>query len=119
MDDRNDLTDHLPLTETTFLILLSLSANTRHGYAIMKDVESLSAGRVKFSTGTLYGAIRRMLQDGWIERVDEDRDASLSGERNKKYYSLTHTGKQILDVELKRLRELVSLAELRTSEMKA
>jgi DNA-binding PadR family transcriptional regulator len=119
MNGSKDLNDVLPLTETTFLILLSLSTEARHGYAIMKDVENLSGGRVQFSTGTLYGAIRRLLQDRWIERVDEDQDASLSRERNKKYYSLTQTGKQVLDAELYRLRDLVSVASLRTSETRA
>jgi DNA-binding PadR family transcriptional regulator len=58
-----------PLTEATFFILLSLSPAPKHGYAIMKEVKALSNGRIVFSTGTLYGALRRLLEQGWIRRV--------------------------------------------------
>lgn len=114
----HDLTaaNMLPLTETTFLILLSLSNEARHGYAIMQDVESLSGGRVRFSTGTLYGALRRLLRDGWIQRVDAREQRSLDDERNKKYYRLTKTGGQILEKEILRLRSLLEVASLRSSE---
>ena len=61
-----------PLTESVLLILLSLAGQPRHGYAILKDVEFLSNGRVMLSTGTLYGAIQRLLANGWIERVEEE-----------------------------------------------
>lgn len=116
MEDSFEKSAILPLTETTFFILLSLSGETRHGYAIMQDVESLSDGRVQFSTGTLYGALRRLLRDGWIERVDEQEQPGLSEERNRKYYLLTRRGEQVLGQELRRLRSLVDVAELRTSE---
>jgi DNA-binding PadR family transcriptional regulator len=119
MEDSFEKADILPLTETTFLILLSLSGEARHGYAIMQDVESLSKGRIHFSTGTLYGALRRLLRDGWIERVDEDEHPDLSDERNRKYYMLTSTGGQVLEEELRRLQSLVDIAELRTSEARA
>jgi DNA-binding PadR family transcriptional regulator len=59
------------LTETTFFILLSLSSGKKHGYLIMKEVERLSGGRTSRSTGTLYGVLGRLLDQGWIERVDE------------------------------------------------
>ena len=57
-----------PLSEPVLLILLSLADSPRHGYALLKDIESLSRGRVRLSTGTLYGALRRLLEDRWIER---------------------------------------------------
>src|SRR4051794_9827567 len=57
-----------PLTETVFLILSSISAEPRHGYAIMQDVEAMTNGRVRLSTGTLYGALRRLLDAGLIRR---------------------------------------------------
>ena len=53
--------DMLPLTEPVLLILLSLAGEPRHGYSILKDVEQMSDGRVCLSTGTLYGALRRLL----------------------------------------------------------
>jgi DNA-binding PadR family transcriptional regulator len=59
--------EHLPLTEPVLLILLSLAGQPRHGYSILKDVEQMSDGRVMLSTGTLYGALRRLLHAEWIE----------------------------------------------------
>ncbi len=53
------------------MILLSLAPGPKHGYAILKEVETLSDGRVKLSTGTLYGAIERLLDQDWIRRVDD------------------------------------------------
>ena len=111
--------ESLPLTETTLFILLSLAQQPRHGYAIMKDVESLSEQRVQFSTGTLYGALRRLLGDGWIERVAEDQDDSLKDERNRKYYSLTDQGKRALEAELDRMQQLIRVAKLRRAELQA
>jgi DNA-binding PadR family transcriptional regulator len=60
------------LTEPVLLILLSLAEQPRHGYSILKDVEEMSDGRVTLSTGTLYGALRRLLDDGWIQRFEEE-----------------------------------------------
>jgi DNA-binding PadR family transcriptional regulator len=108
--------DVLPLTETTFLILLSLVNEPRHGYAIMQDVEALSDGRVQLSTGTLYGALRRFLRDGWITRIDESEHTELRDERNRKYYRLTETGSQILKQEIRRMKSLLDIASLKTSE---
>jgi DNA-binding PadR family transcriptional regulator len=82
-------------------------------------VEVLSDGRVRFSTGTLYGALRRLLRDGWIRRVDESEHAELSNERNKKYYRLTETGEQVLDFEIQRLKALLETASLRKAEAAA
>jgi hypothetical protein len=53
------------------LILLSLAGKPRHGYSIMKDVDQMSQGRVRLSTGTLYGTLRRLLDEGWIEGFSE------------------------------------------------
>jgi DNA-binding PadR family transcriptional regulator len=101
-----DVETNLPLSEVTFLILLSLAPQPRHGYAIMKDVASLSDGRVQMSTGTLYGALRRMLELIWIERFDE---AEVDG-RERKAYRLTDLGRRILDAETARLQSLVQVA---------
>ena len=59
-----DVQANLPLTETTFFIMLSLASKPKHGYAIMKEVETLSRGNVQLRTGTLYGAIKRLLGGG-------------------------------------------------------
>ena len=103
--------EHSPLSEATLFILLSLSGEPRHGYAIMKDVERMSQGRVKLSTGTLYGALRRLLEDGWIRRAG-DIPATEEG-RVRKVYALTHLGRRILNAEVARLEILVTTAQLR------
>jgi DNA-binding PadR family transcriptional regulator len=111
--------EEIPLTEATFYILLSLAAEPRHGYAIMKDVEALSKERVVLSTGTLYGAVKRLLEQGWIVRADEDRAPGEGSGRPRKVYSLTEHGKRILHAELSRLENLVTTANLRVSEGEA
>ena len=103
--------DPLPLTEAVLLILLSLAEEPRHGYAILKDVEEISDGRVVLSTGTLYGALRRLLEDGWIERHQQD-DTS----RGRQAYRLTAPGKRILQLEVSRMKHLTRLAGLRVAQ---
>ena len=97
-----------PLTEPVLLILLSLAERPRHGYSLMKDIESLSDGRVRLSTGTLYGALRRLLEDLWIERFEQD-DTS----REKQAYKLTPAGRKQLHTELERMRQLTHAATTR------
>ncbi|MBZ0288748.1 MAG: helix-turn-helix transcriptional regulator [Anaerolineae bacterium] len=97
-----------PLTESTFLILLSLAPEPRHGYAIMQDVASLSEGRVNLSTGTLYTALKRLLDDGWIEPVAEE-----TAPRGRKSYRLTAIGRTILDAETDRMATLAAVARRR------
>jgi DNA-binding PadR family transcriptional regulator len=97
-----------PLTEPVLLILLSLAGQPRHGYALMKDIATLSRNRVELTTGTLYGALRRLLEDGWIERFDQP-DTS----RDKQAYRLTATGRQQLECELDRMKQLTRIAAAR------
>ena len=59
---------HLPLTETTFYILLVLTTPA-HGYAIIQEIEKLSNGFVKVAAGTMYGAIENLLKLNWIEEI--------------------------------------------------
>jgi DNA-binding PadR family transcriptional regulator len=97
-----------PLTEPVLLILLSLADAPRHGYALLKDIETLSRGRVRLSTGTLYGALRRLLEDRWIERFAQE-DTS----REKQAYRLTSAGRAQLDGELDRMKQLTRAAGAR------
>lgn len=99
--------DHLPLSETSFFILLSLATTPKHGYAIIREVEAFSEGRVVLAAGTLYTALRRMLEEGWIERLEEDPPHGEGRER--KLYSLTDLGRRIFDLETRRLQSLVRL----------
>lgn len=105
--------DHLPLTETTFYILLSMAVERKHGYAILKDVEQLSKGRVVPSTGTLYGALSRLLDQDLIERVEEENPEEVG--RPRKFYSMIQFGSKVLEAEMVRLRTLVVTAEQRTA----
>jgi len=107
-----DVQDHLPLTESTFFIILSLAPGPKHGYAILKKVEALSDGRLVLSTGTLYGALKRMLDSGWIERAPDPEPDDT--DRERKAYRLTKLGRRILEAEKARLRRLLGLAELQT-----
>jgi DNA-binding PadR family transcriptional regulator len=97
-----------PLSEPVVLILASLAQEARHGYALLSDVEKLSGGRVSLSTGTLYGAIRRLLDDEWIERFEQE-DTS----RDKQAYRLTQKGRRHLELEIARLRHLAHAAAAR------
>jgi len=100
--------DSKPLSEPVLLILTSLSDRPRHGYALLKDIETLSDGRVRMSTGTLFGAIRRLLESRWIEPCDLD-DTS----RDKQGYRLTRAGQQQLESEINRMKSLTKTATTR------
>ena len=96
------------------MILMSLADKPRHGYALLKDIESLSQGRVRLSTGTLYGALRRLLEELWIERFEQE-DTS----RDKQAYRLTAAGRRQLQQELNRMKQLTraGTARLRAREV--
>jgi DNA-binding PadR family transcriptional regulator len=102
--------ENLPLTEPVLLILLSLAGQPRHGYSILKDVEHMSDGRVMLSTGTLYGALRRLLDDDWIERFEEEESS-----RGRQAYRLTPQGRRNLQNEVDRMKHLTRLASLRVA----
>jgi DNA-binding PadR family transcriptional regulator len=107
----SDLDAFLPLTEATFFILMSLSSGPRHGYAILKEVHEISQGRITFSTGTLYGALKRLLDQGWIVRNEEGDESGEDAGRVRKDYELTSLGKKVLGAEINRMRSLVWLAD--------
>lgn len=92
------------LTETTFLILLSVT-EPNHGYGIMQFIERKTGGRVMLGAGTLYGAIETLLKKGWI------RPAGDRAENGKREYILTEAGKKAAEAELTRLRGLERLAQ--------
>jgi len=98
----------LPITEPVLLILLSLAQQPRHGYAILQDTKEMSGGRVRLSTGTLYGALGRLLEGRWIERFKEE-----DSPRGRQAYRLTSLGRRILQMEVSRMKELTRVAGLR------
>jgi len=104
-----------PLTESSFFILLSLAAGPRHGYAIIKDVEELSGGRVSLSVSTLYTALGRLEEQRMIERA-EASDAESGPGLPRKVYQLTRQGNGALNGEARRLRGLLSAYQQRFGE---
>ena len=98
-----------PLTPAVLHILLALSAEERHGYGIMKQVEGESHRKVKMGPGTLYGSIGRMIEAGLIRESDQRPDPALDDER-RIYYAITGVGQKALEAELDRYREVVAVA---------
>ena len=98
-----------PLTPAVLHILLALSIKERHGYGIMKQVESDSQGKVKMGPGTLYGSLGRMIEAGLIRESDKKVDPKMDDER-RVYYKITGLGQKTLAVELERYREVVAVA---------
>jgi DNA-binding PadR family transcriptional regulator len=95
------------MREPTFLILTALAGQTRHGYGILQEIATLSAGRVALRPGTLYTALDRLAAQGLVAR---DREEVTDG-RLRRYYRLTSEGLAALDAETARLRELAGVAE--------
>jgi DNA-binding PadR family transcriptional regulator len=104
--------DLLPLTPAMFHILLALADRERHGYHIMQEVEERTEGKVRLGPGTLYGSIKRMLADGWIEETEERPDPEMDDER-RRYYRLTAFGYRLATAEAERLARLVKSARLK------
>lgn len=88
---------YIPMTETAFYILLSLT-KPRHGYGIVKYVEEISNGRLRLGSGTVYGTLTKMQKDGVI--------TVFADEERKTLYEITGLGKQLILVEIDRLKEL-------------
>lgn len=99
----------LPLTPAVFHILLALADGEKHGYAIMKEVETSTNGQVSMGPGTLYGSIKRMLKAGLVAETDDRPDPALDDAR-RRYYELTAYGRRVLRAELERLGEALRLA---------
>ena len=116
INTRNSPHDVQPIREPTFYILLSLVPGKKHGYAILKDVEELSGDKIRLSTGTLYGALGRLLDQGLIERVPNDEGENSRPGLPRKAYILTEAGKRVLEAETNRMQSLVATARIRLSE---
>jgi DNA-binding PadR family transcriptional regulator len=96
----------LPLPVSEFHILLSLADGDRHGYAIMTEVAERTNGTVRLGPGTLYGAVKRMLDNGLIEEREARSQAGSSDER-RRTYALSSLGRSVARAEAQRLDELV------------
>jgi len=112
MADERDVKGFLPLPASVMHILVALADGEKHGYAIMRDVATLSGGSVRMGSGTLYGSIKRMLDQGLIEEADERPDPALDDQR-RRYYRVTDLGHRVGAAEHRRLTALVDAARLR------
>jgi DNA-binding PadR family transcriptional regulator len=102
----------VPLTPAMFHVLLALAGDDLHGYAILKDVELRTNGEVKLSTGTLYGIIKRLLNDGLIAER-RGRPAAIHDDERRRYYRLTTKGREVASAEAERMEKVVALARSR------
>lgn len=100
MDDRQ------PVSDAVFHILLSLIDEPRHGYGILQEVEDRTGGAVVLGSGTLYSAIKRIREAGWVE----DADAPAHEDSRRRYYAITKDGKRVVMEEAHRLEALVRQA---------
>jgi DNA-binding PadR family transcriptional regulator len=108
---------HEPLTPAMFHVLLALAGEDLHGYAILKEVELRTSGKVRLSTGTLYGIIKRMLADGLIVEL-RSRPAETEDDERRRYYRLTLQGRQVAVAEAERMDEILSVARSRNLRKK-
>jgi len=98
-----------PLTPAVLHILLALATEERHGYGIMKQVESDSQRKVRMGPGTLYGSLGRMLEAGLIQESEKRVDPELDDER-RIYYGISALGRTTLAAELQRYSDVLAVA---------
>lgn len=108
-EPHSDLQKRLPLSPASFSILLALIGGEKHGYAILREVSGQTGGAVKLLPGTLYNLLKRMLDDGWIEELDERPDPALDDQR-RRYYRLTAVGERVARLEAERLETMARAA---------
>lgn len=109
MIPRDEIEACLPLQPAEFHILLSLSGEPRHGYAVIQDVEARTGGAVRLSAGTLYRTVQRLLDKGLIEELNEPPDPDDDDQR-RRYYAISELGLAVARAETARLQQLVRLA---------
>ena len=105
--------DLLPLSAQVFHILIALAGGDQHGYAIMQDVASRSGGKLRLSPGTLYGSIKRMLEQGLVlELRDSQRPGGPDDNERRRYYRLTPFGRKVARAEAGRLADALEQARI-------
>jgi DNA-binding PadR family transcriptional regulator len=107
-DATRDLNRHLPLSEAVFQILLALADQDRHGYGIIQEVEERTDGRVRLGPGTLYGAIKRLREQGLVEEAAFE--VVPGADERRRYYRLTPHGRDLAVLEARRLERLLEAA---------
>ena len=103
--------EFMPLSPQVFHILIALAGRDQHGYGIMLDVAARTGGKLRLSAGTLYGSIKRMLEQGLIAELRErDRPAAAEDDERRRYYRLTPLGRKVAKAEAARLSEMLEQA---------
>src|SRR5919198_194820 len=100
---KRDPASLLPLSPAMFYVLVALADGQTHGYAILKEVEQLTGGEVRLSTGTLYGIIKRLLADGLVREL-------RAGDPRRRAYQLTAFGREVAKAEARRLEQTLAIA---------
>ena len=93
---------YIPMTETAFYILLCLRS-PNHGYGIVQKVERLTGGAIRLAPGTMYGSLSKMEKDGLIRFIRQ--------EEKRKIYEITDLGREVLQIELKRIERLYKISQ--------
>ena len=101
-----------PLSPVVVQIMIALGAGERHGYAIMQEVEESTGGKVVLAPGTLYRAIKRMLDTGLIVEVS-DRPVAAGDDERRRYYRLTGAGHRAAAAERRRMMDVVAAMDAR------
>ena len=100
-------TNRSAMSEATYYILLSLSAGPKHGYAVLKEIQELSNGRISLSVSTLYTALSRLQEQGMIERQKPSQEPVAPG-LPRKVYRITRRGLSALEAEANRIKNLLA-----------
>lgn len=100
--------DPLPLSEPVYHILLALARAPAHGYALIQAIRERTEGEVDLTPSTLYGALHRLLEEGWIAEREADPGASEGPRR--RVYEVTELGREIAREEARRLRRAAAYA---------
>ena len=106
-----DVATHLPLAPRDYLILFCLQGGPRHGYGIIREVESQSDGLVAMDPSNLYRSIKRLMRDGLVEEREPTEPESDGAQR--RYHGLTPLGQRVMRAEAERLSALTRAAESR------
>jgi DNA-binding PadR family transcriptional regulator len=105
----------LPLKANWFHILLCLAGQEQHGYGIMQEVLERTDGKVRLWPATLYGSLKKLIEEGLIAESDARPAAELDDAR-RRYYKLTELGRRVLDLESSRLEDLVRVIRIKRKE---
>jgi DNA-binding PadR family transcriptional regulator len=101
----------ITLSAQAFHILMALAERDQHGYGIMQDIAERTHGKLRLSAGTLYGSIKRLLEDGLIVELRESQRPKKEDDERRRYYHLTPAGRKTAQIEVNRLAELLEQAK--------